>query len=69
MDRSSSEAPPNTSGFAPNEKPNTLSAPPLDGSPTDIPTGPIASQHGSDISPVVDTVLRSDVSLSSHSKI
>ena len=62
IDRSSGEAPPNANSFAVNEKANILDGPPLDGSPTDVTSGPSASQHASDISPVVDSVLRSDVS-------
>ena len=67
MDRSSGEVPPNASSFALNEKANTLNGPPLDGSPTDVTSGPVTSQHASDISSVVDNVLRSDVSLSFES--
>ena len=62
MDRSSGEALPNATSFTVNEKGNTLNGLPVDGSPTDVTNSPNALQSTSDISPVVDSVLQSDVS-------
>ena len=65
LDRSSSEAPPNPNSFVVNEKANNLSGALLNGPPPgiDMADVPSPSQGTSDMSPVVDSVLRSDVSL------
>lgn len=65
MERSSSEAPPNPSSYAVNEKANnpgglTPNGPPLGSDSSSIPA---PAQGASDLSPAVDNVLKSDVSV------
>lgn len=65
LERSSSEAPPNSNTFAANEKANNLSGAPQNGpnQGTDMANVPNPAQSASEMSPAVDNVLQSDVSL------
>ena len=64
IERSSSEAPPNSSSYAVNEKANIPGGPP-NGPPLGSETSNISApaQGASDLSPAVDNVLKSDVSV------
>ena len=65
LERSSSEAPPNPTNFAVSEKANNLGGAPQNGpNPgTDMANVPNPTQSASEMSPAVDNVLQSDVSL------
>lgn len=69
LERSSSEAPPNPNSYAVNEKASNLGGAPLNGRPpgSDLANVSIPAQGTSDLSPAVDSVLNSDVSLSFES--
>ena len=65
MERSSSEAPPNPSSYAVNEKANNFGGAPHNGPQpgSDMANTPSPAQGTSDLLPAVDSVLNSDVSV------